>query len=78
MHFLYSFIAFDLATQRANEAREVRYAVLARAGLPDRPSVVKRGLARSLAALSRGSAAATRRLDAHVADDLGRALNGAK
>ncbi len=78
MHYLYSFMALDLAAERASEARDTRLAVLARAGQPERPSIVKRGLARSLAAVSRGSAAATRRLDTHVADDLGRALAASK
>ncbi len=77
MHYLYSVMALDLAAERASEARDERLAVLARAGLPAGPSL-KRGLARSLAAVSRGSAAATRRLDTHVADDLGRALTASK
>ena len=38
------------------------------------PSHVRRAMALGLAALSRGSAAAVRRLDECVADDLGRAL----
>lgn len=77
MHYLYSFMALDLAAERASEARDERLAVLARAGRPEGPSL-KRGLARTLAVVSRGSAAATRRLDGHVADDLGRALAASK
>lgn len=77
MHYLYTFIALDLAAERATEARDERFAALARASQPGRPSI-KRGLARSLAAVSRGSAAATRRLDTRVADDLGRALTASK
>lgn len=74
MHFLFSFIALDLAAERASEARGERLAVLMATDMPERPSVIRHGLARTLAALSLGSAAATRRLDTHVADDLGRAL----
>ena len=46
--------------------------------MPDRPGVVRRGLANGLALVSRGSAAAVRRLDDCVADDLTEALAGAK
>ncbi|MGH2474897.1 MAG: hypothetical protein ACRDIL_06495, partial [Candidatus Limnocylindrales bacterium] len=66
--------ALDMAAERASDARDERLAVLLAAGLADRPSFIRRGLARTLAALSLGSAAATRRLDSHIADDLGRAL----
>lgn len=71
MHYLYAFIALDIADARSREAREAhRYDGY----LDPRPSAVRRGLAHGLAAISRGSAAATRRLDDVVADDLGRAL----
>lgn len=74
MHYLYAFIALDIADARTREAREAhRYDEYLEAR-PERLSAVRRGLAHGLAAISRGSAAATRRLDDCVADDLGRAL----
>lgn len=74
MHYLYAFIALDIADARTREAREAhRYDGYLDAR-SERPSAVRRGLAHGLAAISRGSAAATRRLDDVVADDLGRAL----
>ncbi len=74
MHYVYTFLALDMATDRAREARDAHRAALAAAGLPERPSFPRRVLAQGLAAVSRGSAAAVRRLDDVVADDLGRAL----
>jgi hypothetical protein len=44
----------------------------------DHPSGLRRSLALALAAMSRGSAAAVRRLDDCVADDLGRSLTATK
>ncbi|HET7169966.1 MAG TPA: hypothetical protein VFI69_12270 [Candidatus Limnocylindrales bacterium] len=78
MHFLYSFLALDLAAERASAARDEQLVMLARAGHTRRPSAVRRGLAHTLAGLSRASASATRRLDTRVADDLGRALTAGK
>ena len=74
MHYVYSFLALELASDREREARDARRAALAAAGLPERPSFARRVLAQGLAAVSRGSAAAVRQLDDVVADDLGRAL----
>ena len=85
MNYLYSFLALDLANQRRNdifslEYRQTREAIEARqaaelaAAGPDRASFARLALAHGLAAVSRGSAAAVRRLDDVVADDLGRAL----
>ena len=74
MHHIYSLLAMDIATARAEEAREAHRAALLNAGLVERPSFPRRALARGLAVLTRGSAAAVRRLDDVVADDLGRAL----
>jgi hypothetical protein len=85
MNYLYSFLALDLANQRradifSIEYRQTREAVEARqaaelsAADSARPSFTRRALAHGLAAVSRGSAAAVRRLDDVVADDLGRAL----
>jgi hypothetical protein len=51
-----------------------RFAAEARAAHVGEPSRVRRSVALGFAALSRGSAAAVRRLDDCVADDLGRAL----
>ena len=48
------------------------------AGIPSRPGIVRRGLANGFALVTRGSAAAVRRLDACLADDLTEALAAAK
>jgi hypothetical protein len=74
MQTYYSFLALDLANDRAREARDARRAALVQAGLPERPSFARRALAHGLAAVSRGSAAAVRQLDEVVADDLRRAV----
>jgi hypothetical protein len=73
-HQLYSFLALSLARERAAEADRYRLVALAAAGNPSSASLVRRWLARGLAALSRGSALAVRRLDDCIADDLGRSL----
>jgi hypothetical protein len=70
----YAIIALDLANERAREAAQDRLAAQARAGRPVRTSFPRRALANVLALVSRGTAAAVRRLDACVADDLGRSL----
>ena len=85
MNYLYAFLALDVANARvddafnleyrdAGDAREARQAAELSAGGRDRGSYPRRALAHGLAAVSRGSAAAVRRLDHVVADDLGRAL----
>lgn len=74
MHHIYSLLALDIANQRVEEAREARRAALIESGAPERPSFARRTLAHGFAAVSRGSAAAVRRLDDVVAEDLGRAL----
>ena len=74
MHYVYTFLALELATDREREARDARRAALYAAGVPERPGIARRALANGLAAITRGSAAAVRRLDDAVADDLGRAL----
>jgi len=74
MHYVYTFLALELANDREQEARDARRAALAHAGAPERPSFARRALAQGLAAVSRGSAAAVRQLDDVVADDLGRSL----
>jgi len=65
-----SVIALDIARERGLEADRHRRAVLAHNAQPARPSRVRTATARAFAAVSRGSAAAVRRLDAGVADDL--------
>jgi hypothetical protein len=72
--YLISMIALDVARERTREAEEHYRARQLTAG---RPSIVSRGrrqTARLLASVSLGSAAVVRRLDTHVADDLGRTL----
>jgi hypothetical protein len=61
MNHLYTFLALDLAHDRAREAAEARRAD----SLPrtKRPNALRRGLAMSLAAVSRRTANAARRLD---------------
>jgi hypothetical protein len=71
MNQTYTFIALDIARERAREAAAMRRAD---ALFPHRPNVVRRGLAAGLALVSRGSRAAARQLDARVGDDLDRAL----
>jgi len=61
MNHLYTFLALDLANERAREAAEFRRASSVTAD--GRPNIVRRGLAASLAVVSRASAGAARRLD---------------
>ncbi len=74
MHSYYALLALDLANERVRAAERERLAALARAGHRRQPSFVRRGLAHGTAAISRGAAAVTRRLDERVAEDLGRSL----
>jgi hypothetical protein len=75
MNYFYTIVALDIARDRANEAASERRL----AELSDgRPSLVRRGLANGLAAVSRGSAAVARRLDDRTADDLVRSLAPSK
>lgn len=73
-HQLYSFLALDLARERVKEADRYRLALLAAEGQPSFSARFRRSLAQALAAISRGSALAVRRLDSCIADDLGRTL----
>jgi hypothetical protein len=66
--------ALEVARDRERELQYEWLVAEARAGLPSTPSRLRRPAARVLAALSRGTAAAVRRLDECVADDLGRSL----
>jgi hypothetical protein len=70
----YALEALYLAEERSREAEKLWRVRTLRAGLPDRPSFVRRALARGTAAISLGAAAATRRLDEGVAEDLGQSL----
>ena len=72
----YTFLALDLARERAMRADGERRAIEAMRARPrrDHSGLVRRSLARGLATLSLGSAAVVRRLDECVADDLGRTL----
>ena len=67
--------ALEVSKDRERELKLRRLLAEARAERPNRPSRLRRPAALVLAALSRGSAAAVRRLDDCVADDLGRSLS---
>lgn len=80
MNSYYALLALDLANERSREAEEARLVREARdqdgesydwLPAPDMRSGLRRGLARATAAVSLGAAAATRRLDGGIADDLG-------
>ena len=74
MSHLHTYIALQLANDRAREAQAASQAARIANGLPARPSAMRHALANGLAIVSRGSAAAVRRLDDCVADDLGRSI----
>lgn len=71
---LYSLLALDIARERSLEAEQYWLAKALAGSRPARSSRLRRLAALLLAAVSRGSAAIVRRLDARVADDLGRTL----
>jgi hypothetical protein len=72
--YLLSYFALDLARERTLEAEaRWRERILAQ-GKPEQGPRVRRFAARMLAAVSLGSASVARKLDACVADDLGRSL----
>lgn len=71
---LYSILALDLARDREREARRDHQIDLANAGNDRGTNAIRHGLASGLAAVSKGSAAAVRRLDDRTADDLTDAL----
>ncbi len=73
----WTFYALEVANDREREQRQRRLL----SENPNRsmhPSRVRHSAAVALATFSRGSAAAVRRLDGRVADDLGRALTPTK
>ncbi len=65
--------ALEVTRDRRRDSDAERMLIEARAGEPTFSSI-RRPIAVALAAVSRGSAAAARRLDDCVADDLGRPL----
>jgi hypothetical protein len=69
--------ALEVTRDRLRDARTERLLIEARAGQTT-TSHVRRPIAVAFAALSRGSAAAARRFDECVADDLGAALATSK
>jgi hypothetical protein len=72
--YLYSLIALEVANERTREAEQHWLAQAVAGVAPERPSRLRRPIARLLAAVSLGSASIVRRLDECVADDLGRNL----
>jgi hypothetical protein len=74
MHLFIPILAADHARELRRDAARQHLATLAAAAREPRISPIRRGLARALVAISRASAAAVRRLDACLADDLGRSL----
>ena len=66
--------ALEVARDRERDARNRRLVNEAQAGSETRPSRLRRSTALVLAAVSRRSAAAVRRLGGRVAEDLGRTL----
>lgn len=75
-HYLYAFLALDIARQRAEEAE--RDWLIASLDRPSSSARVRRTTARGFAIVSRGFAGLVRALDERVADDLGRTLAPAK
>ena len=73
----WTFYALEVSRDRQRDARAARLLAEAREG-EARTSLIRRPVAVALAALSRGSAAAARRLDECVADDLGRSFATSK
>ena len=70
----YSLIALDIARERSLEAERHWLAASFAGPAPARGAAVRRMAATALAAVSRSTANAVRRLDSRVADDLGRTL----
>ncbi len=70
----WALIALDLANEEARQSNHRRLVAEAKAARPARTPFPRRALANGLALVSRGSAAAVRRLDDCIADDLGRSL----
>lgn len=73
-HYLYTFLALELARDRSREAEQRWLESSLANAVPSQTPWLRRVAARFLASVSRGSALVARRLDACVADDLGRTL----
>jgi len=74
MHLFIPILAADYAIERRREADHRRLEALVRGNGARGISTTRRVAAQILVAISRASASAVRRLDACLADDLGRAL----
>jgi hypothetical protein len=66
MQSYYTFIALDIAQQRAREAAQHRLLEVARASDPESDRSLRRSAAAALAAFSRASGRIARRLDEDV------------
>jgi hypothetical protein len=64
VHSFYTFIALDVARERAREAEQHRLLAVDPADLPDRS--IRRSAAAAIAAVSRASGRIARRLDEHA------------
>ena len=73
-HYLYTFLALDIARERTREAEQRWLEASFVANAPHRVSRPRRFAAGLLASVSRAFASIVRRLDECVADDLGRSL----
>ena len=73
-HYIYAFLALDIAQERTREAERRWLEASLAADAPRRSSRLRRFAAVALASVSRGTASVVRRLDDCVADDLGRTL----
>ncbi|HSL33819.1 MAG TPA: hypothetical protein VK871_09240 [Candidatus Limnocylindrales bacterium] len=74
MQNYWAFIALDVAGERTREADRHRLAALAHGASGSSPSVLRRFVARGVAAVSRSFASLARRLDECAADELADAL----
>jgi len=72
MQTYYTFIALQLANERAQEAEAQRRANLARAAQPARPSYLRRLMGAVVSGVSRIVNAVAERLEGPISDDLRR------
>jgi hypothetical protein len=72
MQSYYTFLALEIANERAHEADRQHLAELALAARPHRPSLAGRGLARGLRLVERGAAAIARKINSYRSDDVTR------
>jgi len=75
---MYALLALDIARERTREAEQRWLELTLSADAVGTTSRARRSTARLLASVSRGFASIVRRLDACVADDLGRTLSAAE